>query len=423
MITAEIINIDTSYASNLVNLEGRMSEESIAKEPEDERESVLGQNDKETGSSTSDILEERRDARDKKFNYYLMSLVIFALSSIVLFTNLFDGLLRDFVEAFSFDSQGYHQLSIIVKVSSLFSLLFSGFYVFRQYLLGENDFFDIFGAGLFRRLRPSGSEKPGASKPYSQRKIADIEDRVYSLEAGFTKTIEEYREEFQGVIEAQLSNIETEKLFIRLKAELENKNEYNELLSSLEYMTENLKSYEESNRRQLTINLAIGAIGTIGAIAVASTLVFGVDAQLDALNTTSALLKHYLPWASLVFVIQLMSLFFLRLYRDNIKTERYLRNEITNIASKRTAIFLAYHTNSPALIKSVMMEMASVERNRFLEKGQSTVELESARIEVAGFKDGVEAMSGVVPWSKRNTASPRKARAPKKKPPKAAGTP
>lgn len=357
--------------------------------------------------STSNIDEElgyKKLKREKETNYYAFNLTVFIISALLLFTDAFSGFFRDFAQAFYFNDLWISQASVIVKVISLFSLLFSGYYVFRQYLLGENDFFDIFGSSIFRKLRKNSSVS-GIEDGRPRSRILELEDRIEIIESGFRKAVSEHRVEIQNALSDELSRIETDKLYVRLKSELEKRNEYRELVNSLDYMTDNLKSYEESNRRQLTQNLAIGAIGAVGALGVASKLVFDSELQLA---TTIDLMKHYLPWLSLIVVIQVMSFFFLRLYRDSIKTERYLRNEITNIASKRAAIFLAHSTGNAALIKSVTTDLSNVERNRFLEKGQTTVELESSKIEVDGFKDGAAAMASLMPWAKTQTSRTRK---------------
>lgn len=372
-------------------------------EADDAASSVKDESDSGFRGEIDEDLVYKRQKRKKDTNFYAINLTIFIISALLLFTNLFGGLFRDFAQAFYFDERAFLQISIAIKVFSLFALLFSGYYVFRQYLLGENDLFDIFGSSIFRRLRPLSSSKDYPDRNIPRSRLLEVEDRLEIIEAGFKKEIDDHRVEIHNVLSEELSKIETEKLYARLKTELEKRNEYKELVRSLDYMTDNLKSYEESNRRQLTQNLAIGAIGAVGALGVASKLVFDSESQLD---TTIDLLKHYLPWLSLIIVIQIMSFFFLRLYRDSIKTERYLRNEITNIASKRAAIFLAHSTGNAALIKSVTSDLSNVERNRFLEKGQTTVELESSKIEVAGFKEGAEAMAGIMPWAKKQ---PRRA--------------
>ena len=328
---------------------------------------------------------EYRDSRERSVTAYTLQLTGLIFSLLILFTSFASALIQELSITLFGDPNVLAIVSVSLKILAVLIAVSTGFGIFRRYLLGENDFFDIFGS-VFRKLRHTEiTEDPQREDFY------ELNDRLKSLEEGYRNTLKKYRDELKESVEDQLAKTNIEQLYKRLKDELTDYHEYTEMVNSLKYMEDNLKNYDESNRRQLAINLGIGGVGAVSAVFVAVWLVFSPPP--DTANSWAPLLKHYVPWISVTLLIQIMSLFFLRLYRDNIKTERYLRNEITNVASIRTGVFLAYRSDDPKSIKRVLEQLCSVERNRFLEKGQSTVELESAKIEADGFRAGVAAVS------------------------------
>lgn len=76
-------------------------------------------------------------------------------------------------------------------------------------------------------------------------------------------------------------------------------------------------------------------------------------------------------------LIELLSLYFLRLYQRLLGEVRYYQNELTNLAYHRTALELAH---SQALSNDVRLAilgpLLATERNRILQAGESTVELQ-----------------------------------------------
>ena len=61
---------------------------------------------------------------------------------------------------------------------------------------------------------------------------------------------------------------------------------------------------------------------------------------------------------------------------------RYYQNELTNIETKKTAILVACMVeNDNEHKKSLIENLISVERNIFLKKGETTIELEKIRMD------------------------------------------
>ena len=142
---------------------------------------------------------------------------------------------------------------------------------------------------------------------------------------------------------------------------------------------DNLREYQVSNGRQLANNLLFGTASALASVAAALVLVNN-RGPIGAENVLS-LVSYYVPWLALIVVIQFISYFFLRLYSKNIETERYLRNELTNVLSQKTSVAMALYMNDVEITKEVVSALRQTERNRFMDKGQTTVDLEEKRIE------------------------------------------
>ena len=60
---------------------------------------------------------------------------------------------------------------------------------------------------------------------------------------------------------------------------------------------------------------------------------------------------------------------------------------MTNLETKHVALLTAFKQNDPAVINAVINTFAATERNRILNKDQTTVELEAARIDKQNSSD------------------------------------
>ncbi|MGZ2749622.1 hypothetical protein [Burkholderia stagnalis] len=90
---------------------------------------------------------------------------------------------------------------------------------------------------------------------------------------------------------------------------------------------------------------------------------------------------RFLPRLSFALLIELFAYFFLKLYKSSLSEIKYFQNEITNIEAKSLALRVALSSDSPAVTGKVLGSLMATERNCILEKGQSTVDLERAKIE------------------------------------------
>lgn len=107
------------------------------------------------------------------------------------------------------------------------------------------------------------------------------------------------------------------------------------------------------------------------------------------------IIKQYMPKFALIFVVELIAFFFLRLYAKAIDELRYVQNEITNVEARLIGVLIAI-SNGGAMLSGAVSALVSTERNFVLEKGQSTIELEKDRAEMRGFNASIEAAAKII---------------------------
>lgn len=142
--------------------------------------------------------------------------------------------------------------------------------------------------------------------------------------------------------------------------------QFTALINRLEFEVSTLE-------RRSNVNVIIGILSALVIVLISSyVLVFrGVS---DVLG--------YLPLLSIVLVIELFSIFFLRLYKKCLDDIKFFRNEISNFESMRVAYLIARehaHDKMIAIVDSLM----AVERNFVLKKDESTVDIERAKLDVS----------------------------------------
>lgn len=138
-----------------------------------------------------------------------------------------------------------------------------------------------------------------------------------------------------------------------------------------------LKEIDSLGRRG-NLNLGIGgAVTLIGLILLGITVFYEVSDVKDLLGIAS----HYLPRLSLIVLIEIFAYFFLSLYKAGLAEIKYFQNELTNLEIKQLALQAALDVNESAAISSVISNLSETERNHILNKDQTTIELEKAKLE------------------------------------------
>jgi len=150
-------------------------------------------------------------------------------------------------------------------------------------------------------------------------------------------------------------------------------------------------------RRRGGINLAMGMSITLVGLGI---LGYAVYAAPSLQATPVELAMYFLPRLSLALVTEMFAYFFLRLYKHSMTETKYFQNELTGAEARALSILMASKHEAPALIASVAKSLAALDRNHVLEKGQTTVEIEQARIESDSMRGLAGGMSGP-PWRRR----------------------
>ena len=142
---------------------------------------------------------------------------------------------------------------------------------------------------------------------------------------------------------------------------------------------ERLLSEIKAVGKRSNLNLIIGSVVALIGWGLLLWFVFDVhDNKLEGWK----LLNAFLPRLSIIIIIEMFSYFFLKLYRESMDRIRYYQNELTNIETKKTAILVACMVeNDNEHKKSLIENLISVERNIFLKKGETTIELEKIRMD------------------------------------------
>lgn len=151
--------------------------------------------------------------------------------------------------------------------------------------------------------------------------------------------------------------------------------------------------------RRGNLNLGIGIVTTAAGLILLGIFVFN---EIRTAMTPIEFGMHFLPRLTLVVFIEIFAYFFLSLYKSTLAEIKYFQNEITNMEAKYISIKTALTLADAKVIGDVVGKVVDTERNHVLDKGQTTVELERARIENARITDGMKHAAGV--FSRRRKA-------------------
>jgi hypothetical protein len=182
------------------------------------------------------------------------------------------------------------------------------------------------------------------------------------------------------------------------------------------------KQIADLNRRG-NLNLLIGIAISLGGMAVLAQYIYSQDFSVlprssyydstppDYMLVLAKKVELYavsfLPRLTFVLVMELFAYFFLRLYKASLSEVKYFQNEITNMEAKHFALRVALETRMPAtLLTKVVSSLVETERNHVLEKGQTTVDLEIAKVERQGVTDALKNVTSAVEKLTKKTRKP-----------------
>jgi hypothetical protein len=83
---------------------------------------------------------------------------------------------------------------------------------------------------------------------------------------------------------------------------------------------------------------------------------------------------------SVVILIEIFAYFFLGLYKTGLNEIKYFQNEITNLEGKHLALDQAIRIDDKKAVIKILELFSATERNFILKKGESTISLETEKI-------------------------------------------
>ena len=99
--------------------------------------------------------------------------------------------------------------------------------------------------------------------------------------------------------------------------------------------------------RRSNLNLVIGVVTTIAAVALLVYMVLGVKHES---KTIPEMLEYFIPRVSTAAFIEIFSFFFLRLYKSTLADIRYYQDELTRLTQNRIALFTAEASEKPEIL-------------------------------------------------------------------------
>jgi len=188
-----------------------------------------------------------------------------------------------------------------------------------------------------------------------ERILTDLQSKV---EAQVAKAVvESFRKELETDYRREARNREFEKEFART--------------------LQRLSAEVSALGRRGNLNLVIGIVTTVAGLAL---LGYFVVLQAPSTVDVPSFVMHFIPRLSLVIFVELFAFFFLRLYKTTLSEIKYFQNEMTNVEAKAIALHAAGDLGG-ASHADVVKSLSQTERNHVLDKGQTTVEIERARLE------------------------------------------
>ena len=233
-----------------------------------------------------------------------------------------------------------------------------------------------------RKQLDSMTESARERVTHLSAQIKDMNDELQSAKAGLVGLPEDEKAALVSSLKDQLKDAATGEFLAELKQQvgLQQRVE-NQLAATRTRMAQTLDRLVtelEALSRRGNLNLSIGVATTIIGLAILGYFVL----QLSYSSTEPwAFAVHFVPRLTLVIFIEVFAYFFLSLYRSSLAEIKYIQNEITTVESKFLALQVATLGNKEETMQEVISKLAATERNFILNKGQTTIELEKARLD------------------------------------------
>ncbi|WP_431686615.1 hypothetical protein [Hahella sp. NBU794] len=215
-----------------------------------------------------------------------------------------------------------------------------------------------------------------------QSELSALKEQISNRESLNEVISSEHREELVSLLKEEILKESKSEASSQVLKDLEAKvkiiNQLKEVEVVFSRTLERLYSEIGALSRRGNLNLTLGILTTIIGLVVLGYFVLKIDSIPE---DKMAFIAHFTPRLSLVILIEVFAYFFLKLYKSSLAEIKYFQNEMTNSEAKLAAIKCSIMTSDSAATSNVIQTLATTERNAVLEKGQTTAEIERAKIE------------------------------------------
>lgn len=220
---------------------------------------------------------------------------------------------------------------------------------------------------------------------------------------------EEDRKKLTGELQARLKQEATDGLLQEIRAAYDKAQNRTDRLQHIDRQSQQtigrLKEELYALGRRGNLNLSIGIIITISGLLLLGSFVIGnslIPIKQSTSTTLDTFLIDFIPRISLIVLIEIFAYFFLSLYKTTLSEIKYFQNEVTSMEAKFMALRLAGESESPEHVASAIDALAKTERNFILNKDQTTVDLERAKIDQAEKADVTSKLADLLRTKKGN---------------------
>lgn len=194
-------------------------------------------------------------------------------------------------------------------------------------------------------------------------------------------------EELRNRLRNEAATVLIQDIENRVKASSEISSTDREAIHQFEQSHLRLGKEIESLSRRGNLNLSLGVMTTVAGLFLLGVFVFSTETSSKDPVEFSI---HFVPRLTLVVFIEVFAYFFLRLYKSSLAEIKYFQNEMTNLESRAIALRAAFRAGDPKTVSEIISALGGTERNHVLNKGQTTVDIERARIEKEGINEFVK---------------------------------
>jgi hypothetical protein len=187
----------------------------------------------------------------------------------------------------------------------------------------------------------------------------------------------------------------TSQLFDEIKAGLKSQEIFDVIEKAFKATYQRLGEEVEALGTRANLNLVIGIITSAIGVSLLAFVVFTAD---NTSKDPSLIAVYYLPRLSVVLFIELFAYFFLKLYKLNLAEIKYFQNELTNVESKFAALRVAatLQEDGTKVHADVIRNLAATERNFVLKKGETTPDIEKAKLDGQKFSEVAKTLGEIL---------------------------